>query len=143
MMDDLIFRPVTSEDFVEQQGLLRELGYDLPVATIAENVREIRARGGEVFVVVGNGRLLACTAAIIDVRLGGGICGEIVSLVVTESARGQGIGRRLVQHAEQWLGQFVQTMRVRTNAIRTDAHRFYEAGGYQLEKSHKIYKKRL
>lgn len=142
-MQDLIIRSVANDDFPEQKELLRVLGYDLAISSIAENVREIRARGGEVFVAERNGRLVGCVAAIIDVRLGGGICGEIVSLVVAESERGLGVGKRLVQLAEQWLGQSVGVIRVRANATREGAHQFYEAGGYQLEKIQKVYKKRL
>ncbi|MCA9920429.1 MAG: hypothetical protein KC445_20880, partial [Anaerolineales bacterium] len=82
MMQDLLVRSVKEDDFPEQKELLQALGYDLAISNMAENVREIRARGGEVFVAERNGRLVGCVAAIIDVRLGGGICGEIVSLVV-------------------------------------------------------------
>ncbi|MCB0032548.1 MAG: GNAT family N-acetyltransferase, partial [Anaerolineales bacterium] len=94
-MTEVTYRNVAGDEYPELQGLLAQLGYDLAVSTIAENVQEIRARGGEVFVAERNGRLVGCVAAIIDVRLGGGICGEIVSLVVAESERGQGVGRAL------------------------------------------------
>lgn len=143
MMQDLLVRSVKEDDFPEQKELLQALGYDLAISNMAENVREIRARGGEVFVAERNGRLVGCVAAIIDVRLGGSICGEIVSLVVAESERGQGMGRALVQQAEAWLGQSVGIVRVRANATREAAHRFYESGGYTLEKSQRVYKKRL
>ncbi|MCA9916836.1 MAG: GNAT family N-acetyltransferase, partial [Anaerolineales bacterium] len=56
---------------------------------------------------------------------------------------GQGMGRALVQQAEAWLGQSVGIVRVRANATREAAHRFYESGGYTLEKSQRVYKKRL
>ncbi|MCB8979354.1 MAG: GNAT family N-acetyltransferase [Ardenticatenaceae bacterium] len=142
-MSDLIIRSAAEADYAELQGLLRQLGHELAVSSVAENVQQIRARGGEVFVAERNGRLVGCVAAIIDVRLAGGICGEIVSLVVTEAERGQGIGRKLVRQAEQWFGQTMPTIRVRTNSIREAAHRFYETDGYQLEKSQRVYKKRL
>lgn len=142
-MSEAIFRPASSADYLELKRLLEQLGYELTVGTIAENIREIRTRRGEVFVVEENGRIIGCVAAIIDVRLAEGIVGEIVSLVVAESARGQGIGKGLVHHAEQWLAQSVSTVRVRANAVREAAHKFYESRGYQLTKTQKLFKKTL
>ncbi len=142
-MSEVIFRPASSAGYLELKSLLEQLGYELTVRNIADNIREIRARGGEVFVAVVNGRITGCVAAIIDVRLAEGIVGEIVSLVVAESARGQGIGKGLVNHAEQWLAQSVSTVRVRANVVREAAHKFYESGGYQLVKTQKLFKKTL
>jgi len=50
---------------------------------------------------------------------------EIVSLVVSESARGQGIGKALVLAAESWANTRVNKIRVRANSTREEAHDFY------------------
>jgi GNAT superfamily N-acetyltransferase len=135
--------PVLESDFPRLVTLLAQLGYNLDEAEIAKNVGAIRKHGGEVFVARMRGDVVGCVGAIIDVRLAGGLNGEIVSLVVLESMRGRGIGKRLVDVAEAWLAAFVSRIRLRANARRVDAHRFYTDAGYQEEKTQKVFQKRL
>lgn len=141
--DPIRCEPVLESDFPRLVTLLAQLGYNLDEAEIARNAGEIRKRGGEVFVARMRGDVVGCVGAIIDVRLAGGRKGEIVSLVVLESLRGRGIGKRLVSAAEAWLAASVGCIWVRSNARRAGAHRFYTDAGYQEVKMHKIFQKRL
>lgn len=68
----------------------------------------------------------------------------ILGLVVDEQHRGQGIGRLLVQHIEQWaVEKGCDTILVRSNIIRIDAHQFYERVGYKNIKQSKVFSKTL
>jgi GNAT superfamily N-acetyltransferase len=69
---------------------------------------------------------------------------EIWGLVVADSARGTGIGRRLVEAAEQWavMGG-LNVMALRSNRLRTDAHGFYEHLGYTVTKTQNAFRKSL
>lgn len=61
---------------------------------------------------------------------------EIVALVVDEARRSQGIGRALLQAAEEWARQRgCSTLYVRTNVMRQRAHEFYFENGFQRVKT--------
>jgi GNAT superfamily N-acetyltransferase len=69
---------------------------------------------------------------------------EIWGLVVADTARGTGVGRRLVEAAEEWaLMRGLAVMSVRSNRLRTDAHGFYEHLGYKLTKTQNAFRKDL
>ena len=69
---------------------------------------------------------------------------EIWGLVVGETARGTGVGRRLVEAAEQWaLMRGLAMMTVRSNRVRTAAHGFYEHLGYTVTKTQNAFRKHL
>ncbi len=69
---------------------------------------------------------------------------EIVALVVDARARRNGIGRALVNVAENWAAeQRVPAVIVRSNAIRVEAHEFCPALGYYRVKTQHMYAKRL
>jgi GNAT superfamily N-acetyltransferase len=69
---------------------------------------------------------------------------EITGMVVDEDCRGQGLGARLVDAAEAWgRRQGLQTLRVRSNVVRTRTHAFYERLGFGLAKSQKVFQKDL
>jgi GNAT superfamily N-acetyltransferase len=57
-------------------------------------------------------------------------------LVVDGNHRGQGIGRMLLEHAEEWARkQGCSIVRVWSSTARTAAHRFYEHLGYRNVKT--------
>lgn len=68
----------------------------------------------------------------------------IVGLVVDESVRGQGIGARLVDAAEEWgRARGLSAIRVRSQEKRAEAHRFYENLGYERVKVQRVFRKTL
>jgi len=69
---------------------------------------------------------------------------EIWGLVVTESARGSGVGRLLVEAAEEWaLTGGLHVMAVGSNSLRLEARAFYEHLGYKVIKTQNAFRKNL
>ncbi|OUS28198.1 hypothetical protein A9Q99_11700 [Gammaproteobacteria bacterium 45_16_T64] len=133
-----IYRRYEDKDSGAIVELVCQLGYEHSTESIRDNVKALRENGSDVFVVEIGGDLCGCISAIIDIRLAEGIKGEIVSLVVSESVRGQGLGKGLVVHAEKWLSNYVKEIRVRANALRVEAHQFYQELGYTETKQQRV-----
>lgn len=133
-----IYRKYTHQDAQALVMLMAQLGYDHSEESLSANISAVREQGGEVFVAEVAGNVRGCVSAIIDVRLAEGIKGEIVSLVVSEEARGQGLGKGLILEAEKWLSGKVSVIRVRANALREQSHLFYESLGYSKEKTQAV-----
>ncbi|WP_136805734.1 GNAT family N-acetyltransferase [Desulfosediminicola flagellatus] len=140
-MSQLLIREYTNTDAHALQTLMIELGYHLPKHDIIENIKNVQERGGRIFLAQSGDTIIGCVCAMIDARLAEGLYGEIVSLVVSENSRSQGIGKKLVKHAESWLKARVTKIRVRANTVRSDAHNFYESLGYSSVKDQKIFTK--
>lgn len=69
---------------------------------------------------------------------------EIGGLVVDTAWRGQGVGKALVRATESWaLTRDLTTMRVRSNIVRTGAHRFYTRLGYASLKQSTVFGRSL
>lgn len=68
--------------------------------------------------------------------------GEIVGLVVAADVRGRGIGRKLVAAAEGWARERgAESVGVRCNTTRAEAHRFYERLGFRAAKTQISFRK--
>ena len=65
---------------------------------------------------------------------------EIGGLVVDEAYRGYGVGKQLLKAACQWAeDKGFHTLRVRSNVIRSNAHRFYQREGFFTAKTQLVF----
>ena len=68
----------------------------------------------------------------------------IWGLVVSDKARRSGVGRRLVEAAEEWaLMRGLNVIVVNSNFLRTEAQGFYEHLGYKVAKTQNSFRKNL
>ena len=138
------FHTYSNENSDAVRRLLKQLGYPVSSQELDTRIEHIRAGGGEIFVAKDQDHIAGCINTYIDVRLAEGICGEVVSLVVDRNYRGNGLGKQLLDHAEQWLlQQGCKNLRVRANAKRHGANQFYVDAGYEEVKTQKIFSKNI
>ena len=66
--------------------------------------------------------------------------GEIAGLVVAAPRRGEGFGKALVQAVLAWAAERgLATVRVRTNVVRADTRRWYQAAGFEVLKTQAVF----
>lgn len=134
-------RPATPADAGKLSPLFAQLGYPTETPVVESRLRSLDPRTS-VIVAERNSALLGFVAVSVN---GEFIVEEavVLGLVVEEAARNEGIGAMLLRAAEVWAWQRgVETIVVRSNVIREDAHRFYEREGYRRKKSQHIFEKR-
>jgi GNAT superfamily N-acetyltransferase len=132
-------RPATFDDAQALAPLLGELGYPAGAEQVRERIRRLLGPAGvspsdSVFVAeTGDG-----VVGMLSVHRFRGLHADddvalITALVVTEQARGLGVGRRLVDRAiETARGWGCSRLLVTTHVRRADAHAFYERIGFEL-----------
>jgi N-acetylglutamate synthase-like GNAT family acetyltransferase len=142
----MAIRPATIEDVPQITALLHQLGYPDTEEAIKRRLEVLGAQTDTIILVAEDDdrQLTGCIQIIIANRLAEGRYGEIASLVVAKHERGRSVGRQLVDSATNWLkGQGMLRLRVRCNAIREDAHRFYTHLGFRETKLQKIFDRDL
>lgn len=125
-------RDVLADDATAVVPLLNELGYAVDPALVPSRLEAIRAEHGASFMAVDDrGRALGVIVLAAHAVLhAGGPVAMITALVVSSSARGQGVGRRLVDRAKGWAkGRGCVRLIVTSGEQRADAHAFYPACG--------------
>jgi GNAT superfamily N-acetyltransferase len=141
-----MIRPMGPEDAAAVARLTAQLGYPSSESDIRRRYDLIKDRRearllvaqDESHAVVGWIHVQALYLLESDPRA------EIWGLVVAEPARGTGVGRLLIEAAEEWavrLGFVV--MGIRSNSLRIEARKFYEHLGYQVVKTQNAFRKTL
>lgn len=142
----MYIRIATIHDAAALAVLTGELGYSGTPEDLEKRLTALRARGlNEVFVACDESdRPVGWINVILATSLEAEPRAELAGLVVSSSCRGEGVGKALMARAEGWAAsQGVSVLRVRTNAVRADAHAFYEHLGYGLVKQQRVYEKGL
>jgi N-acetylglutamate synthase-like GNAT family acetyltransferase len=133
-------RAAVIEDAETIADLLQQLGYERRAADIAQHLVALDKDAAILVAVDEDGRLVGCLHVLVDNRLAEGRRGEITSLVVAADVRSRGIGADMVAASQKWLQERgIGSLRVRCNAVRDRAHRFYARLGFQLTKSQKVF----
>lgn len=139
-------RRATGADASQLALLAGQLGYPSTAEQVAERLREFLKDAKRAILVAEdkNQRIVGYTEIFPFRTIGAEPRIEIASLVVDESCRSQGVGRMLMNHAEEWArAHGFKEMGLRSNVIRERAHRFYETLGYQVNKTQKSFRKTL
>ena len=115
-----------------------QLGYPSSEGQVAERMKRVAASANDTILVATEGDELVI--GWIHLRgfnsLHGEPMAEICGMVVDAKHRSRGVGTQLMATAEEWAkARGFGAMRVRSNAIRKDAHRFYERAGFQVTKT--------
>ena len=142
----IALRQMRAEDTAAVARLTTQLGYPATEDEIRRRYDLIKDRwDARLFVAQHTGNLIVGWVHVqatylleCDARA------EIWGLVVADTARGTGVGRRLVEAAEEWaLMRGLAVMAVRSNDLRTDAKGFYEHLGYHVTKTQNAFRKHL
>jgi N-acetylglutamate synthase-like GNAT family acetyltransferase len=131
----VVVRDATAADAPVLAPLLGELGYPAAADALASRMRRMLGRDDQrVFVAERDGATLGLLALhVFPVLAYDRDLAMIMALVVTERARGLGVGRALIQRAEA-VGKSLGASRlmVTTHVRRADAHAFYERLGFEF-----------
>lgn len=130
----LEIRPATADDASALCGLLGQLGYDLATEVVRDRLACLAETGCDpVLVAIGDDDALGLVALhwAPMLHLPDPVA-RITALVVSESARGRGVGRRLVEDgAALARAARCASLELTTGLQRADAHAFYEAIGFE------------
>jgi GNAT superfamily N-acetyltransferase len=138
-------RPMVAADAADVARLCGQLGYPASAEAIAARFLHIaRRRDQALLVAESEGRVVGWLHVAMHRTLECELMAEILGLVIDESARGGGIGRRLIAEAERWATEMsCPTVRVRSRVARERAHAFYERAGYRRIKTQHVFEKPL
>ncbi len=138
-------RLLRSADADALVGLLPDLGYPASADQLVRRLAALREwPDQEAFIAEVDGRLVGlCHVQGVRMLISDGYA-EIQALVVSAACQGQGIGRRLLEHACAWAaGRGYDRVRLRSNVLREGAHAFYEHLGFDKSKASYAFERAL
>jgi GNAT superfamily N-acetyltransferase len=141
----LSIRRLTIDDAEEAAELCSQLGYPSTLEDLRKRIEErTRLSDSIALVALLNSQIVGWVDACIESHLQSPACAVIGGLVVRDGTRGLGIGKRLCLEIEQWArDKSIPVLRVRSQIIREDAHRFYLREGYSKVKTSVVFEKSL
>jgi GNAT superfamily N-acetyltransferase len=113
--------------------LITFLGHPIDEKTVRKNLTALKKTGDTPLVATLDGKVVGmCGVSKRIVIHRPAPLGRITALVVDEAAQGHGIGKLLVEAAEEWCQKGgCQLLEVTSNDRRTEAHAFYRHLGYE------------
>lgn len=140
---DPVLRPAAPADVPALAGLATQLGYPNTPEQIAGRLAALGAVPGHAVLVAeqpGDGAVIGWIHVGSTRWLESDPYAEIGGLVVDAAWRGRRIGERLVRAGLAWAAaEGFREMRVRSNVVRADAHRFYERLGFARVKTQAVF----
>ena len=141
----LAIRPARDEDAGAVALLAGELGYPSGPEAIRARLAAIAREADQAIVVAEAPEgVVGWIHVGVTLSLESEPWAEIRGLVVSESCRGRGVGRRLVDFAEAWAARRGHSrIRVRTNVLRQESPKFYARLGFVQVKTQAVFAKDL
>ena len=135
MSEHVTVREATERDAAALAPLLGELGYPVATDRLVLRLRRMLGRDDQkILIAERDDAVLGLLALHVFPALAyDGDLALIMALVITEPARGLGVGRTLIDRAESMARSLGATrLMVTTHNRRADAHAFYERLGFEF-----------
>ncbi|WP_421724724.1 GNAT family N-acetyltransferase [Bauldia sp.] len=132
-MGDIAIRPPTGDDASDMAALMTALGYPASPDQMAVRLARLTDRADhQTLIATDGGQVVGMVAGYLVPGLHDDApVGQIISLVVSETVRGRGVGRQLAAAIETWFRTAgVSRVSVTSHLRRKDAHAFYQGIGY-------------
>jgi len=148
-MNEVFFREPTVGDIQSLTSLMTQLGYPIEVDNMHQNIlKYLSLENQKAWVAEWNGEVVGCIAvAITSYFHREGSFLRIITMVVDEKKRRMGIGKRLMQLAEDYAREKWCSHVERTSGVHREtlgSHKFYESLGYaELSSKKKYFGKKL
>jgi GNAT superfamily N-acetyltransferase len=138
MTTNITIRRATLDDLESILSLAVQLGYPTNPETLTARLNDIFSDPMRVVFVAdpGDGLAAGYIQASRHVSIEVDPLVEIDGLVVSHDHRRQGIGGMLIAAVEEWARSLgILTVRLHTNIIREEAHKFYKDIGFTINKT--------
>ena len=113
MTSQIQIRKIEETDSSRIAELNLELGYQTSSSLVEIQLKKILSENGHHgYVAINNNQIIGYIHGFISIRLTTKPFAEIAALIVDESQRKRGVGRKLVEHLEQQINE-VEKLRVR------------------------------
>jgi GNAT superfamily N-acetyltransferase len=139
-------RAARSGDERRVAELSRQLGYPSRTEQIRRRLKSIRRDPRHAVFVAedADGRVAGWVHVFVYQVVEADPRAEVGGLVVDEAFRRRGAGRLLMERAERWALELgCGSVSLRSNVVRSEAHRFYENLGYRRVKTQHAFRKSL
>jgi GNAT superfamily N-acetyltransferase len=141
-----VVRPAQPRDCDGMAGLAGQLGYKCSGDEVRKQLSDMQDASDYAVLVaeLPGGKIAGWIGAYIFRSIEAGSWPEVNGLVVDENLRSRGIGKRLLDAAEQWAQSIgYDAISVRSNITRDRAHQFYKNNGYEQIKIQREFRKSL
>jgi GNAT superfamily N-acetyltransferase len=141
----IVFRRGRVEDGPALVGLVEELGYPARAEEVSARLaRLLVERDQELFVAEEGAEIVGWVHVQEFLSLASDPAALVTGLVVAPHARRRGIGRGLMDRAEQWArARGLASLRLRSRTARSEAHAFYRRLGFEAAKQQVQFRKEL
>lgn len=143
----IIVRPARESDAARLAELAGQLTYPSTTEQILGRLEGMSASADHAVIVAeesSGGRVTGFCGVFVNRMVEADARVEISGLVVDEAVRSRGVGKLLLDRAEEWAREKgCRSIGLRSNVIRDRAHAFYERHGYRVIKTQKSFRKDL
>lgn len=142
---EIVIRKMACSDAADAARLSGELGYPTSVEEMEDRLKHLaNMENRAVFAACREARVVAWIDVGIVHHLQSEPYGEIGGLIVSSEYQGCGIGKKLVETAENWIrGRGITKVLVRSQIAREGAHAFYLRQKFSRIKTSAVFTKSL
>ena len=142
---NFILRSVIKEDAQGIKKLAEELGYPSSQEKVSEILETVIQHDDHRMIVAEKGdELVGYIHMINSLSVGSDRFVEIAALSVLDDHRKKGIGKALIEESKNMAEEKgIEYIRIRSNIIRQEAHKFFEQRGFRNFKTQKVFIKEI